>query len=104
MPGRGHHHTRSARRSLLFGAALLTLLAGGGRTSTHVLSQGVVTFTHGVACGDPTEDGVVLWTRTDGAATLTPEIVDPQSGAVQRSLPTVQTGTDHDFTVKSLAS
>lgn len=63
-------------------------------------AQSRVTFTHGVACGEPTSTDLVLWTRTASPATLTPELVDDKGG-VQRTLPPVRTVPDTDFTVKT---
>jgi alkaline phosphatase D len=83
---------RTGLRLLVASAALVGL---GAR-------QPSVTFTHGVACGDASDSQVVLWTRTDQPTTLVPELLDPTTSEVQRSLPPVQTTPDADLTVKTL--
>lgn len=52
--------------SLLFVVPVMAL----GLVSTAV----AVNFPHGVASGDVTDTSVILWTRTDQAATLTAEV------------------------------
>ncbi|MGI8553542.1 MAG: alkaline phosphatase D family protein [Dehalococcoidia bacterium] len=85
-------------------ALLTTLLAGtlllGGVRAQHLAGRQSVVFSHGVACGDATSDSVVLWTRTDGPATVTPELLDTADGALLRTLPSIQAGPETDFTVK----
>lgn len=58
--------TRMQRRRLLIGAGASTGLILAGRWPQRVLAQtrfSSYPFTLGVASGDPTPDGVVLWTR-----------------------------------------
>ena len=50
---------------LLFGSALSVLL--GLRPRRAVAKDGYA-FEHGVASGDPLADGIMLWTRVDGAS------------------------------------
>ena len=75
--------------------ALLVALPAG--------AQSPPLFTHGVGCGEPTSGDVVLWTRTAAASTLVPELLDAQGG-VLRSLPSVQTTAETDFTIKTIAA
>jgi alkaline phosphatase D len=80
---------------------LALVLLGGGAGSAVAQPTSASLFTHGVACGDPTQSGVVLWTRTAAPTTLVPELLDA-AGGVARALPAVQTSADSDFTVKAV--
>ena len=64
--------------------------------------QPSVVFTHGVACGDVSDSQVVLWTRTSQPTSLVPELLDPTTSEVQRSLPPIETTPEADLTVKTL--
>ncbi|MEX2158529.1 MAG: alkaline phosphatase D family protein [Dehalococcoidia bacterium] len=60
---------RLAALTLLAAVALAVACGGDGDKTS-----GPVSFTHGVASGDVTPDGAVLWTRVDHEATLTAEV------------------------------
>jgi alkaline phosphatase D len=61
---------------------------------------GAVTYTSGVASGDVTETGVILWTRVDQAAPLVAEVaLDSGFQQLIQSVP-VMAGPETDFTVK----
>ena len=66
-------------------------------------AQGSLVFTHGVACGDPTDSDLVLWTRVSQPATVVPELLDAASGEVVRTLPPAEATPDADLTVKVVA-
>ncbi len=57
-----------------------------------------VTFTHGVASGDATSDGALLWTRTNRPATLTLEVASEPGFAAPAIQQTVMVSADTDFT------
>jgi alkaline phosphatase D len=62
------------RRQLLTGgaaAAAAVPLLGAGRFDARPAQASGPGFTHGVASGDPSHRGVVLWTRVEGATDLT---------------------------------
>ena len=61
-----------------------------------------VTFSHGIASGDVTQDSAVLWTRVDQKAKLTVEVsTDPNFGGKVIKLK-VQASPENDFTVNAL--
>ena len=66
-------------------------------------NEPLVTFEDGVASGDVTNDGAVLWTRAQGAASVTAEVAtDPSfDGAVTLE---AETAASRDFTVKVRAT
>ena len=83
---------------VIVGACLAgTMVAPGGASN----AAQPITFDYGVACGEMSSTDAVLWTRTSDAATLTPELVDG-AGVAIRSLPSVTTTADADFTVKTV--
>jgi alkaline phosphatase D len=57
-------------------------------------------FTHGVASGDVREDSVVLWTRADGATSLTAEVATDESFSGDVIEADGETSKERDFTVK----
>jgi phosphodiesterase/alkaline phosphatase D-like protein len=61
-------------------------------------------FAYGVASGDMTSDSAVLWTRTPGPASVTPELSLTPSFDHPRTLPAVSASGASDFTVKVLAT
>lgn len=90
------------RRSVL---GLLGVGAAGAGLPAVAQDAPSVRFVHGVASGDPRQDGVLLWTRVTPA--------DPAAGSVRvdwsiwiegaassTASGTVQTGPERDFTVK----
>lgn len=91
--------------SLVTGGVLLsTALSGCQRSSGPALSA--LRFEHGVASGDPLEDGFILWTRATplgpdaGQLTLGWELAsDPGFSQVVRS-GTADTGPERDYTLK----
>jgi len=61
---------------------------------------GAVTYTSGVASGDVTETGVILWTRVDQVAQLAAQVaLDSGFQQLIQSLP-VMASSETDFTVK----
>jgi alkaline phosphatase D len=61
---------------------------------------GAVTYTSGVASGDVTETGVILWTRVDQAATLVAQVaLDSEFQQLIHAIQ-VSAGSETDFTVK----
>jgi alkaline phosphatase D len=93
---------RTLRPSPL-GALCARLSLGALLVALPVGAQSPPLFTHGVACGEPTTSDVVLWTRTASASTLVPELLD-DDGGVLRSLPSVQTTAETDFTTRTIAA
>ncbi len=82
----------------------LALLGLGAATPVAAQSS-AVTFRHGVASGDPTQDRVVLWTRITPATpggeipfTWTLDPVDRRAGGGKRG--SGVTGPERDYTVK----
>jgi alkaline phosphatase D len=76
-------------------------LLGGGAAATGVSAQTApAAFEHGVASGDPTREGAILWTRTSGAATLQWQVSSNAAfnDVVRRG--TVRTDAGRDFTAK----
>ena len=71
--------------------------------STPAPQNEAPTFALGVASGDVTPDSAVLWTRADGAETVTAEIAtsDDFDGDVKEIA--AETSDEHDFTVKAVA-
>lgn len=69
-----------------------------------VFSVPSVKFTHGVASGDVTSDGAVLWTRVDNAATLTLEISEDPSFRQIDFKDKVAALESDDYTAKDLAT
>lgn len=53
----------------------LALVGGGaalaGSSAAQAAASDLAAFTHGVACGDPTRDGLVIWTRAVGDGPVT---------------------------------
>lgn len=86
-------------------AAAATLPVSCGRSATPASEDGAV-FRHGVASGDPQNDGVLLWTRvtprrsgTDGADVRWTVATDPGLSRIVARGDT-RTGAARDFTVK----
>jgi phosphodiesterase/alkaline phosphatase D-like protein len=92
---------RTLARAALAPAILAGLLAGVG--AFPLAAQDAPLFSHGVACGDASTTEAVLWTRTSSEVVLTPELVDPATGAPLRPLAPVRAGPETDYTVKVLA-
>lgn len=61
-------------------------------------------FTHGVASGDMRGESAVVWTRTAGPASITPQLSLTPDFADVVSLPTIDTREEHDFTAKAVAA
>jgi alkaline phosphatase D len=92
---------RSFLRSFLSG--LIVVFAGA--RSRESLALQTRTFDHGVASGDPLNDGVVLWTRISGGSGETLRVnwavaSDPTMQAVLRH-GSVRTDERRDYTVKA---
>ena len=85
---------RTSRRTLLrAGAAGLVLGPGLGARPALAAQAPADPFTLGVASGDPTPSGVLLWTR------LAPDPLTPDGGMPPRDLPVLwQVATDEGFT------
>lgn len=84
------------RRCLLVLLAALTLgllPACGGEAEPLV-------FTHGVASGDVTPDGAVLWTRANREATLTVEVATDEAFGNVVATQEARAERERDFTVK----
>lgn len=85
-------------RALLFG--LVVLVASAPRPTAN--ASGVPVFTDGVASGDVTATGAILWTRIDRDTNVKVEVwTNPQlqgMKAFQKTVP--HTSPSHDFTVK----
>jgi phosphodiesterase/alkaline phosphatase D-like protein len=79
---------------------LALLLAGLAPTP----QKGIVGFQWGVACGDMAADSLVLWTRADRPARLTPEVDTRPDFATARALAPVEAGPASDLTAKSLVT
>jgi len=96
--------SRVPRRAVLAAACLLALSAGSATQAQ--------TFFNGIAAGDPTADGVVLWTRTssalDGAtglaASLTAQIATDASFSNIVQTLSGSTAPSRDYTLKLTAS
>jgi phosphodiesterase/alkaline phosphatase D-like protein len=91
----------SAIRALLLLAIGIAGLAGARPPALH--GQKLVLFAYGVACGEPSSSDVELWTRVDAPATVVPEILDPSSGAVVRTLEPLVASAERDYNVKANA-
>jgi alkaline phosphatase D len=81
---------------LFLAACLAGLVAScGGEEAPHL------TFSHGVASGDVTDTGVILWTRVDGEGEVTAEVaLDEQFGQVAAS-EKLRAEAEDDFIVKA---
>jgi len=86
----------------------LALLGGGGALAGATAATGAqatpARFTHGVACGDPAQDGLVIWTRAvsedGGAVVLDWQVaLDPAFNRVVAQ-GQCHTGPARDFTAK----
>jgi alkaline phosphatase D len=62
---------RAFLRAAAYGSALATLRLGSGCSDDDVVDR---TFPQGVASGDPTPDGVLLWTRVEAASRVRYEV------------------------------
>jgi alkaline phosphatase D len=81
-------------RMLLIVAGLLAA------SQVPALASGAVAFTSGLASGDVTDTGAILWTRVDQAAPLVAEVaLDPSFQQLIDAVP-VMAGPETDFTVK----
>ncbi|MBB3912407.1 alkaline phosphatase D family protein [Sphingomonas desiccabilis] len=94
---------RRGALSLLGTGLALTLPAGAGA------APGAVHFDHGVASGDPSADGAILWTRATPPAGATADIplrwhVAPAEGAPPIASGEVAARAARDFTAKVAAS
>jgi alkaline phosphatase D len=85
------------------------LFASGVLLALNACTRGVksvraYSFDHGVASGDPLEDGVIIWTRVSGASgepvTVSWSVANNPGmrSALRRGV--VETGPDRDYTVK----
>ena len=89
------HPNFSVRGLVLAAIAALTLTATPG-----VSAAATPVFTHGVASGEITADGAVLWTRVEAAASVKVEVsADPSFQKVVRRR-TGHPSADGDFTVR----
>jgi len=93
---------------LLLFASLAALVAGCGEEEEEGTPAATVTptpseaaFTHGVASGDVTDTGVILWTRVDAEAEVTAEVAS--DGQFEQVVVTekVQAEAENDFVVKA---
>lgn len=66
-------------------------------------AQKAIDFAYGVACGEPGSSDVELWTRVGAPATVVPELLDPATGNVVRTLTPVAATADRDYIVKANA-
>jgi alkaline phosphatase D len=79
---------------------LLVLIALVAASHLPCPALGAVTYTSGVASGDVTETGVILWTRVDQVAQLAAQVaLDSGFQQLIQSLP-VMASSETDFTVK----
>jgi len=93
---------------LLLFVSLAALVAGCGEeeeegtpAATATPTPSEAAFTHGVASGDVTDTGVILWTRVDAAAEVTAEVAsDGQFEQVVAS-EKLQARAENDFVVKA---
>lgn len=90
------------RRDLLglFGAG-----AAGAAAPALAQTAPAVSFSHGVASGDPQADGVLIWTRVTPADPSTRSVsvawtVWTAGASTPAASGTVETGPDRDFTIK----
>ena len=86
----------------LFAAGLLAALSGCGPVKRSDGRE--YSFRHGVASGDPLQDGVIIWTRISGVISETVDVgwevaTDPEMRS-RIAAGTYRTGPDRDFTVK----
>src|SRR5680860_1513963 len=88
-------HGRLVRRWIVGTIALVTLAAACSLPST---TPGTAGFPNGVAAGDVTADGAILWTRTSGAASVDLAVYD---SVLHASLPLLVAGTTPVFTASS---
>ncbi len=92
----------------LFGLLFILTLSMGCTKPAETPAGPPVTFTHGVASGDPYAESVVLWTRVlpDDSArqvSVTWEVaLEPEFSHIERS-GIASSHEDHDFTVKVIA-
>ena len=82
-------------------AMLLVLIELVAASALPCPAFGAVTYTSGVASGDVTETGVILWTRVDQGAQLAAQVaLDAGFQQLIQSVPVVA-GPETDFTVKT---
>jgi phosphodiesterase/alkaline phosphatase D-like protein len=86
------------RRTLHIGALALTVLTS---LLFPTLKASAVTFTHGVASGEVTQNSVVLWTRVDRKAMLTVEVSTDPDFAGRTLLGLAKASAAKDFTAKA---
>lgn len=89
---------RERTRALLL-ACVVALLA-----LAPAPQKGSVGFLWGVACGDMAADSLVLWTRADRPARLTPELDTRPDFATARALSPIEAMASSDLTAKALAA
>jgi len=77
-------------------ASLAALVAScGGEEAPHLA------FTHGVASGDVTDTGVILWTRVDGEGEVTAEVALDEQFEQEAASEKVRAEAEGDFVVKA---
>jgi phosphodiesterase/alkaline phosphatase D-like protein len=75
----------------------------GSPPSTPAPQSESATFALGVASGDVTPDSAMLWTRADGAESVTAEIATTDDFSEDMTEIAAETSGDRDFTVKVVA-
>lgn len=85
------------RRAL---ALLGSVAPAAGAAAAQPAPAGPARFDHGVASGDPTGRGAILWTRTTGPATLQWQVATDTAFAQVVRRGTVRTEAARDFTAK----
>ena len=80
------------------------IAASTGATTYSITPALMAPFAYGVASGDMTGDSAVLWTRTAGRTTVTPELSFTPSFDRAQALQPVASTEDSDFTVRVLAT
>jgi alkaline phosphatase D len=83
---------------LLLFASLAALVAGCGEEEEAAPH---LTFTHGVASGDVTDTGVILWTRVDAEGEVTAEVASDEQFEQIVASETLQAEAEDDFVVKA---
>src|SRR6267142_2704428 len=93
-------HSRKGGGMMPRNGMLLVLIGLVAASHLPCPALGAVTYTSGVASGDVTETGVILWTRVDQVAQLAAQVaLDSGFQQLIQSLP-VMASSETDFTVK----
>jgi alkaline phosphatase D len=92
------------RRQALSLMAAVPIGMGVASVAEAAAHAGAAAFEHGVASGDPSTDGAVLWTRVSGATGATPVAWEVAKDRHFKSIvrrDALRTGPERDYTVKA---